>query len=113
MNARLAMLIGALALLPIAPPAADADETGMVGLHSLRREGGKTCMSEHEHHGSSSGHASRRAAEAAAGYDWQGFTAWEYGTSWGSFAAAAGKKMSCSHGAGGWSCEVDARPCRR
>lgn len=102
-----------LAVLAFAfTPASAADETGLVGLHTLKRSGNKICMADHFHSGSSSGRNSRKEAEAAAISDWQGFTAWEYGSIWGSFALAESKTISCSPSSG-WSCTVEARPCRR
>lgn len=106
----MAIVAGAAALLMMLPAA--AEESGLVGLHSKVKVGGKLCFSDHFHHGSSSGHATRKAAEVAAIRSWQDFTAWEYGGSWGSYANAVAKNMSCS-GGGSWSCNVEARPCRR
>jgi hypothetical protein len=113
MHHRIAGQLGAALLVAAAVAGtANAQDSGLAGLHDQRREGNKVCMSEHEHYGSSSGHPTRKAAEAAAGIDWQGFTAWEYGPDWGRFALAAGKRMACSQSASGWGCEVNARPCR-
>lgn len=70
-------------------------------------------MTDHFHQGFSSGHGTRQAAlrEAVAG--WRGFTAWEYGDHWGSWNRAKSKSVSCDQGSGGWSCSVEARPCKR
>lgn len=92
---------------------AGAEESPLVGLHELRREAGKICMSEHEHSGSSSGQPTKKAAEVAAMQSWASFTQFEYGNSWGSPSLAAGKKMSCSGTPGSFSCDFVARPCRR
>ena len=84
---------------------------GLDGLHDQRAEGGRWCMSDHSHAGSGSG-STRQAAERDAISNYAGFTAWEYGNNWGSYALAAGKSMSCSQGGGSWSCSLEARPCR-
>jgi hypothetical protein len=44
--------------------------------------------------------------------DWAGFTAWEYGTSWASFAKAIRKRMSCTPSGDSWGCTVVATPCK-
>lgn len=90
-----------------------ADETGMSSIHAQRQEGNRICMSSHFHSGSSSGQKTRKKAEAAAAHDWASFTAWEYGTDWGSYRLAADKSMDCSEAAGSWGCRVEARPCKQ
>jgi hypothetical protein len=90
---------------------ANADETGIAGIHSWIKVGRKTCLADHFHDGSGTG-ASRRQAQAAAIGAWTDFTAWEYGTSWGRYSLAVGKSMSCSQSGGSWSCSTQARPCR-
>jgi hypothetical protein len=100
--------------LSICLPAVAASQDGaLVGLHDLRREGNKLCMSDHSHSGTGSGEPTRARAEIAAQRSWSSFTALEYGDHWGSPALASGKTMSCSQGSGGWSCDFEARPCRR
>jgi hypothetical protein len=89
---------------------ANAEETGLAGIHSWVKMGRKTCMLDHFHNGSGSG-ATRPQAERAAIQSWVDFTAWEYGGTWGRYSIAAGKKMSCSRSES-WSCDVEARPCR-
>ena len=81
-------------------------------LHSQRVEGGRVCMSDHFHHGSSSGQPNRAAAERSAIENWSGFTAWEYGNNWGSWRIAGSRKVECSQSGSGWACSVEARPCR-
>ena len=88
-----------------------ADSTGFAGAHDWRKEGGRTCFTDHYHYGSSSGMRTREAAIAEAARSWSSFTALEYGSDWASFGRAAGKKVSCSP-TGGWSCSIEARPCR-
>jgi hypothetical protein len=85
---------------------------GLDFLHDQRAEGGRWCMADHYHQGSSSGQATRAAAERAAIASYSSFTAWEYGNSWGSWRIAAGRKMGCSQSGGSWGCDIEARPCR-
>jgi len=95
-----------LALMP-----AGAQSTGLDRLHAQARVGGKVCMTEHEHYGEGT-MASRRGAELAAMRAWSRFTAFEYGSQWGSYRAAAGKKLDCSQAGRSWVCKTWARPCR-
>ncbi|CFX47964.1 conserved exported protein of unknown function [Candidatus Filomicrobium marinum] len=89
-----------------------ADDTGLASIHDWRKVGRKTCFTEHKHYGSSAGHSSKKAAQRAAISDWQGFTAFEYGTDWAYYKYAISKSGGCSQGSGGWKCEVEAIPCR-
>lgn len=100
-----------LGTILVAAGPALAQEEGLSGLHSKVRVGSKLCFADHSHAGFSSGERSRKAAEIAAIRNWQGFTAMEYGSAWGSYNLAVGKSMQCS-GGGSWSCSIDARPCR-
>lgn len=99
-------------LVGFASSAALAKDDGLSWLHPQMRVGNKVCFVDHTHQGNSSGHASKKAALAAAITDYQNFTGWEYGSSWGTFSRAANKQVSCSGGPP-WSCNVEARPCRR
>lgn len=81
-------------------------------LHDQRAEGGRWCMSDHTHTSSSSGGATRAAAEREAISNWAGFTGWEYGSHWASWRIAGSRTMNCSQSGGAWSCQVEARPCR-
>lgn len=99
----LSILLGAMGM-------AEADETGVAGIHSWVKVGHKTCLLDHFHDGSGSG-PTRTAAERQAIQSWVDFTAWEYGSSWGRYSLAASKKMTCSRSES-WSCAVEARPCR-
>ena len=101
----------ALALLLTPGAAAVAQESGLAGMHSWVRVGGRTCMLDHFHDGSGSG-ATRAAAQRAAIRSWIDFTAWEYGSRWGSWGASVSKRMGCSGGPGSYSCEASSRPCR-
>lgn len=98
-----------IAMLTAAPSIAAAQ---MSDLHSKVRVGNKLCMADHYHSGNSSGQPSKAAAEKAAIRNWEEFTDWEYGSAWGSFAAAVSKSVSCSGGGNSWGCFVEARPCR-
>lgn len=105
------MLVGAFAGVVMLGMPAQASETGVAGIHSWVRSGGKTCLADHYHDGSGSGPTKQRA-QAAAVRAWTDFTAWEYGTSWGRFSIAAGKSVKCDKSGDGFSCQVSARACR-
>ncbi len=108
----LALLLAATAIAASAIPAS-AQDTGLAGMHALRREGGRLCMSDHWHYGSSGGsYATKAAAQRSAIASWQDFTDLEYGRAWARFGRAASKKLGCSRGSAGWSCDAEARPCR-
>ena len=96
----------------IAVWAAPVSAQGLEDLHTQRAEGGRWCMADHFHDGSSSGLSTRQAAEQSAAASWSGFTALEYGNQWGSWRIAASKKMNCSQLNGSWGCQIEARPCR-
>ena len=102
----------ALGLMLACGNAAVAQETGLAGMHSWTRSGGRVCLLDHYHDGSGSG-PTRAAAMRAAMAAWSDFTAFEYGGRWASYGAAASKRMSCSGGRGNYSCSTSARPCRR
>ena len=90
-----------------------ADDTGVgQALHDLRREGKRLCFSGHSHSGSSTGEATKKAAEIAAVQSWAGFTAWEYGTDWAQWTKASGKQVSCTQAGSSWGCYAEARPCK-
>jgi hypothetical protein len=91
---------------------ASADETGLATMHAWRRERGRICMSDHWHYGSSGSLRTRAAAQRDAIRSWQDFTALEYGSHWARFSRSAGRKVGCSRSGGGWSCNVEARPCK-
>ena len=108
----LALLLAAAAVASSAIPAS-AQDGGLAAMHSLRREGGRLCMSDHWHYGSSSGsHATKAAAQRSAVASWQDFTDLEYGRAWARFSRAASKRIGCSRSGSGWSCDAEARPCR-
>jgi hypothetical protein len=88
-----------------------ADQTGLASMHAMRREGGKLCMTDHWHYGSSGAHGSKAAAQRAAIGSWQDFTNLEYGSDWARYYRAASRKVKCSRAAAGWNCDVEARPC--
>jgi hypothetical protein len=107
---RISYLLAGLCLLA-AQTAVLADDTGLASMHDLRREGGRLCMVDHYHSGSGEG-SSRAAARAAAIRSWSSFTNFEYGTVWAHFARAASQSVRYGKTSGGWSADVDARPCR-
>ena len=108
----LGLIVVAAATAAVYVPPAAADQTGLASMHALRREGGRLCMADHFHFGSSSSERSRAAAQRAAIKSWQDFTDLEYGSDWARFSRAASKRMGCSGGSGGWSCNAEGRPCR-
>jgi hypothetical protein len=90
---------------------AAASSCGVSGTwRETQREGGACCMPDHFHSGGGSG-STKSAALADAQRNWAGLVVWEYGRAFGSFGLAHSKSISCSQG-GGWSCSVEARPCR-
>jgi hypothetical protein len=104
--------LGTLAIvLSSAPLPLRAQDTGLAGMHSWVRIGGRVCMADHFHDGSGSG-PTRAHAQRAAVRAWQDFTAWEYGGRWGSFGNAVSRSTRCSGARGDVSCSVSARPCR-
>jgi hypothetical protein len=108
---RSAFLLLAGFYLLAASPAVLADDTGLASMHDLRREGGRLCMSDHYHSGSGEG-PSKAAARAAAIRAWSDFTNFEYGSVWAHFSRAGSQSVRYGKTAGGWSADVDARPCR-
>lgn len=108
----LCLIIAATAATAIGVPTSSADETGMASMHTWRREGGRTCMSDHWHYGSSGSQRSRATAQRAAIRSWVDFTDLEYGTTWARWGRAASKRMGCSRSGTGWNCDAEARPCR-
>ena len=94
----------------IAVPAA-ADDSGFAYMHDLRKEGGRTCFTDHYHYGNGSG-ATKASAQRDAIGSWQSFTDFEYGSDWARFSKAASKGISCSNGSSGVDCQVQARPCK-
>lgn len=107
----LALVLSAVAVTSVVIPASGA-ETGMAAMHAMRREGGRLCMSDHWHYGSSGAQSTKAAAQRAAIASWQDFTDLEYGRAWARFSRAASRKMGCSRNSAGWSCDAEARPCR-
>jgi hypothetical protein len=109
---KIGVLGGALAVAALMGAGAplQAEETGVAGIHTWVKVGGKTCLADHFHSGTGNG-KTRSLAEKAAIQSWADFTAWEYGSTWGRYALAASKKMNCDQGEG-WSCFVEARPCK-
>jgi len=95
----------------IAPPAL-ADETGLADVHTMRREGAQLCFLDHFHYGSSAGQASERAAKAVAVRSWSGFVDLEYGSDWAHYGRAHSKSLKCENSTSGWSCFIEARPCK-
>ncbi len=108
----LRLIVAAAAVTAVGVPTTWADETGLASIHVLRREGGRICMADHFHYGSSGAQRSRGAAQRSAIRSWADFTDLEYGSSWARWGRAASRRMSCSPSAAGWNCDVSARPCK-
>lgn len=105
---------GVVALLLLWSTGLQAQETGLADtLHAQRVEGGRVCLSDHFHYGSSSNQPTRKQAEAEAISSWASFTDFEYGRSWADFRIAASRGMNCQQTGSGWSCNLEARPCKR
>jgi hypothetical protein len=88
-----------------------ADQTGFADMHNQARVGGKMCMTDHWHYGNGNG-GTKAAAQREAISSWQSFTDFEYGSDWARFSKAVAKRISCSKSGSGFSCQVEARPCR-
>jgi hypothetical protein len=102
-----------VAIMIAAAPVAFADETGLAGMHEWKQEKGRrVCMTDHFHDGAGKG-KTQKEARAAAERAWIDFTAFEYGSVWGSFKLAVSKTMDCKETGAVWSCFTSARPCKR
>ncbi len=108
---RILKVVAAAALMGAVSAPVLADDTGFAYMHDLRKEGGRTCFTDHYHYGNGAG-ATKAAAQKAAIGAWASFTDFEYGSDWARFSRAAGKSMSCSSGGGGIDCQIEARPCK-
>ena len=110
MKKRLALIS---AFIVVSASGAVADDTGFAGIHDWKKEkGNRICMSDHFHDGSGSG-KTRAEAEDAAKRSWIEFTAFEYGTDWGSYKLAASQTSDCAEIGLKWTCQISARPCKR
>jgi hypothetical protein len=99
-----------LVLGAIAVPAF-ADDSGLASMHDMRREGGRLCFLDHYHYGNGSG-STKAAATKDAIASWAGFTDFEYGSDWARYSRAASKRVTCSKSGDGYSCQIEARPCK-
>lgn len=90
---------------------AQADQSGMAGMHAQYVVKGRQCFTDHTHVGTGSPMRSKKRAVSSATQDWVSFTAFEYGSSWASWRASIGKVVKCEPSGGNWACEVQARPC--
>lgn len=88
-----------------------ADDTGLASSHTLRKEGGKTCFTDHYHSGSGDG-ATKDAARAVAARDWAGFVDFEYGSDWARFSRASSISVKYTKAEKGWTAWIEARPCK-
>lgn len=105
-----------LASVLVASMASHASAQGLDRLHKQAVEGHRMCMKSHYHYMSSGAWPSKAMAMATAKRRWEGFTATEYGRSWGALRHAASVAWACgsvtTHRGMQWSCELKARPCR-
>ena len=60
----LGLVLAAVAVVTFAIPAS-AQDSGLAAMHALRREGGKLCMADHWHYGSSGTSSTKAAAQRA------------------------------------------------
>jgi hypothetical protein len=104
------LFLSASILMAVSASVAIADNTGFDSIHSKIKVGGKVCFGDHPHGGSGVG-ATRQVAEMQAIKSWYGYTAGEYGSDWANINKAIKRSMRCSQ-SGGWSCDVEATPCR-
>lgn len=88
-----------------------ADETGLAGSHTLRKEGGRLCMADHFHSGSGDG-ATKAAARVQAIKSWASFVDFEYGSNWARFGRAASVTTKYTKADKGWTATIEARPCK-
>jgi len=89
-------LVAAATAVTIFGTPSSADQTGLASIHVLRREGGRLCMADHIHYGSSGAQRSQGAAQGAAIRSWAEFTDLEYGSDWARYGRAASQRMKCS-----------------
>jgi len=106
----LVAVVLAMTSVEISPVSADA--TGLASIHKLRRERGHICMADHWHYGSSATFRSRRRAQRDAIRSWADFVDLEYGSNWARWSRAGSRKVTCSRASGGYTCNVEARPCK-
>jgi hypothetical protein len=108
------MAAGAALLIGVgsAPAPVLAQQTGVAGIHGWAPVGrNKTCLATHFHSGNGSG-KTKKDAERAAIRNWEAFTTWEYGESWGRYSLSASKTINCDRtSASEFSCQVSSRPC--
>jgi hypothetical protein len=111
MSRHVIALATALVMAVAGSGAVRAYETGIANIHQWVKIGRKTCFLDHYHYGSGNG-PTQAHAKARAINSWTWPTELEYGSSWASFRLAATKSMKCARNGAGWTCDVQARPCR-
>ncbi len=111
MNLRACGIVAVSMLFALPAATSIADDTGFAASHDLRKEAGKTCMSEHAHSGTGEG-KTKNAARQAALKEWYAYTAGEYGSDWALWGKSASQKTSYVKAAAGWSATVESRPCK-
>lgn len=113
--------IAVAAIIAVAPYSAFANPSrggeGLAGIHKLHIENGRLCMADHDHYGQTGAWPTLNKAKQVAVKSWSGFTRVEYGDAWADFSVAAAKKFDCNpvstNRGDAWSCNVQARPCKR
>ena len=105
-----AVLIGGCAILVAAP--VSADETGLAGIHSFRRESGRTCFADHWHTWSGGVQKTKPAALAAAVQGWEPASRTWNTAPTGHISRAPPRKRSVLEASDGFGCTVEARPCK-
>jgi hypothetical protein len=108
---RASKYLTALALVLTGTLGAQADQTGMAGIHSWRTVGSKTCFIDHTHDGAGSG-PNQQVALREAVKSWESFTDLEYGSDWASYNNSVEKQVSCNPGMGSVTCRVESIPCK-
>jgi hypothetical protein len=103
--------VAAAAVMSAMAAPAVADDSGFAYMHDLRKEGGRTCFTDHYHYGSGNG-VTKAAAQKDAIGSWASFTDFEYGSDWARFSKAAGKGLTCTGASGSFNCQIEARPCK-
>ena len=94
----LSAAVVAAAVLTVSPATADAKP-------QCRPNG-------HLHYGASDSMSTKKSARRDAIASWVSFVDLEYGSAWANFKNARYKSISCRNQEAGWSCNVEANPCR-
>ena len=110
-NTLAACTLAACAAMSGLAATAAADDTGFASSHDMVTAGGHKCFASHAHSGSGDG-KTKASALAAALKSWWEYTAGEYGSDWAHWGKSAGKSVSYTKAADGWSATAESRPCK-